>query len=75
VIWQAAVDHHEARYREETSEFFLSGGFDWVWQQLTDGVVGMASAAIVKERVLHGELCLRRRAYHAGKPHKGVRYD
>ena len=41
VVFQAADDILDSRYRKETKAFLKSDGFSWLWETLTDDLSGM----------------------------------
>lgn len=65
VIFQAADDHLKDEYRKETTAFFKSDGFSWLWETLTTDLSGMPRVQMARERVLAGQVMTRRKAYHA----------
>lgn len=69
VLIQAADDHLNNKHRKETTAFVQSDGFTWLWETLTDDMVGMPRLAEARELVLTGKLAIRRKAYHARWAH------
>ena len=65
VIFQAADDHLKDEYRKETTAFFKSDGFSWLWETLTADLIGMPRVRTARELVLIGKVSLPRKAYHA----------
>ena len=65
VVFQAADDYLDSKYRNETTAFFKSDGFSWLWETLTDDLTGMPRITAARERVLTGQVTTQRKAYHA----------
>lgn len=65
VIIQAANDYRDDKYRQEAQAFFLSDGFTWLWETLTDDVAGMPQVRAARQRVFMGQTMIGRKAYHA----------
>ena len=66
VLDQAMRDHQSATYRGETTRFYQSDGFVWLWENLTEEVMHLEVPSISEARamLLSGNVTVGRKPYH-----------
>ncbi len=63
VIMQAAKDAKLSQYQDEVESFVSSDAFDWMWEELKDGVVGLPYITVARQMLTDG-LSIKRSPYH-----------
>ena len=75
VLLQAVKDAQSAKYQAEVQTFVGSEDFVWLWEQVSEDVIGLPDAHSVREQIRAGRVCIVRSAYHraysddAGSPY------
>ena len=65
VILQAVRDARAEQHQADVNQFFHSNRFQWMWDELTDDLIGMQTKEAVINAILAGHIKLKRSAYHS----------